>query len=116
MTLETITGTLDETYKKVNPRFISSSAEIRKEGKIYEQLARKWFWTRQSAVYSVEGGEVLLHLTDRVEDNLVFQDIGNATRALIRDGNYFPDDKRSIESIVGSVEGFTITRRASPLL
>jgi len=109
MSLKTITGPLAETYKKVNPGTISSSAELMKERQTNELLRRTWFWTRQSAVYTVEDGEVMLRLTDKVEDNMIFQDIDKATRQLIRNGDYIPEDKESIERIVGSVEGVKLS-------
>ncbi|MFC1752746.1 hypothetical protein ACFL96_05055 [Thermoproteota archaeon] len=109
MTLESIFGPLAETYKKVDPSTISSSAEIMKERQNDKELRREWFWTRESAMYTVEDGEVMLRLTDKVEDNLIFQDIEEATRQLIRNNNYVPSDKESIERIVGSVEGVKLS-------
>ncbi len=51
----------------------------------------------------------MLRLTDKVGDNLIFQDIDEATRQLIRNDNYVPDDKESIERIVGSIEGVKLS-------
>jgi len=109
MNLETLTGPLAESFKNVDPNTISSSAEIMKERQINEQLTEKIFWTRQSAIYTVEDGEVMLYLTDKVDDNLIFQNIDEATRQLIRYGRYVPEDNESVERIVGSLEGVKLS-------
>ncbi len=56
MSLETVTGPLAETYKKVDPSTISSSAELMKERQNDKELRQEWFWTRQSAMYTIEDG------------------------------------------------------------
>ena len=92
MALENLTGRLAETYPKFDPNSIQHSDEITNDRRADKSLRDTWFWTADFPLYRVEDDEVMLYLARR-ENNLIFQNIKEATKQLIEENNYFPKEQ-----------------------
>jgi len=94
-------------YRGVLPPTICSAVEIIEQSWTDEALRRKIFWTKESAMATVENGNSVFRLTEEFDDNLIFQNIKEATYQLSRKRMYIPEDKDAIKRITDSVEGIT---------
>lgn len=111
MTLEKIAkqGILIETFPLFDRSTIQHSDELQADrvnevksvGLNNSQLTKQWFWTADFPLYVKEGNDVVLYFA-RGKDNLVFNDIDNATKQLSKDNNYFVNNKSDIESVINS--------------
>ena len=93
MSTETLTnepGALAETVPKFKRETIQHSDEITQDRITDKSLRGKWFYTADSGLYTNEGNNVLPVSFARVDHNLIFQNLGEATQQLIHTGNYRP--------------------------
>lgn len=100
MKLENRVGKLVEIYPQLDPDTIQQSDEITNDRRTDEDLRKKWFWTADFAMYTIENNEVFLNLAAR-ENNLIFQNIEKATKQLIKNDDYVPE-KEDIETVIKS--------------
>ncbi len=101
MTLEglvTEQGPLAETFQKLDPNTIQYAFEITKERRGNLKLRKQGFWTADSSLYRVEDDDAVLYFGNR-DTNLIFKNIEEATKQLIKTGNYVPP-KADIEAVV----------------
>ena len=100
-TLETLVGPLAETFPQLDRATILHSDQLTTERRTNSELRNQWFYTANSAVYTVEKvngiDEVFLYL-GRGETNPIFNNIGEAIKQLITDGNYAPP-KEDVEAV-----------------
>ncbi len=82
-------GPLAKAYSKLNPETIQHSYEIMNQRRTDESLRNIWFWTADFPMYAIKGKDAILYLAPR-ENNLIFQNIEEATNQLIKTGNYNP--------------------------
>ena len=101
MLLDNITGRLAETYPKFNPSTIQHSDEITNDRRADKSLRKKRFWTADFPLYRVEDDDVILYLARR-ENNLIFENIEKATKQLIKENNYFPEEQQDIETVINA--------------
>jgi len=114
MSLESITGPLAEAYKQFQPDTILHASEIMNERRTNEKLREQWFWTADSALYTVEEGEAILYFGNR-DTNLIFENINEATKQLRETNNYRPE-QADVERVINSVEtGQTLRLNLSDL-
>jgi len=64
-------------------------------------LPNQWFWTADFPMYMMENKEAVLYM-GRNKDNLVFDNIVEATTQLREKNNYFINDRKNIDSVVNS--------------
>lgn len=110
MTLENLInkqGVLSETLLQFDPSTIQHADEITDARKTDEDLRRKWFWTADSALYTVEGKEAVLYLGRNAENNPIFKNIETASKQLLRTGIYIPS-KEDIESVIDAKDTLRI--------
>src|SRR3989338_6694153 len=104
-TLETLLDPLAQTFPQLVRGTILHSDELTTERRSNPKLRDIWFYTADSAVYTVEKvdgiNEAILYLS-RGETNPIFNNIEEATRQLIRTGNYIlPKEKRrEIDAVI----------------
>ena len=111
MTLENLVnlrGRLAETYYKVDPNTIQHSVELMNDRRTNKDLRNKWFWTADFPIYRKELGEAVIYIAGR-ENNLIFQDINEATEQLRRNDNYVLGQEY-IDSVVTSAESGKILK------
>ena len=107
-------GALAETYSQLDPNTIQHSAEIMNDRRTDRDLRKKWFWTADFPMYRIEDDEAVLYIAGR-ENNLIFEYIEEATRQIIRNINYVPEQE-DIARVVASVEsGETLRIKLSDL-
>lgn len=112
--LVNIQGRLKETFPQLDPSTIQISAQIMKDRHTDEDLRNKWFWTADSALYTVEDGQEVLYLGG-IETNLVFRNLNEAVDQLLNTQNYHPN-KQDIQSVVeASTQGKVSRIRLSDL-
>ncbi len=97
-TLETLVGKLAQIFPKFKRGTIRHSDQLTTERRINPKLRKQWFYTADSALYTVEDGEVILYL-GRGPTNPIFKNIKKATHQLITTENYIPP-KADIEAVV----------------
>ena len=90
-------GPLAKTFAKLDPKTIQHSDEITSQRRDNEELRNQWFWTADFAMYQMEGSDAVLYLARR-PNNLIFQNIEEATSQLIKTGNFIPsrDDAEKV--------------------
>ncbi len=106
ITLETLVGPLAQTFRQLERVTILHSDQLTTERRINPKLRKQWFYTADSAVYTVEteGGkdEVILYL-GRGETNPIFKNITEAIQQLVKTekltGNYIPP-KEDVGAVV----------------
>src|SRR3989344_8099692 len=113
--LETITGTLDECFKQLEPGTSQHVYQLTTARRTDHKLRNQWFYTADGELYTVKKGEHLWVLT-REPQNVVLENIDEAYRQLTSQGNYFPDAetaKTSLEhgdSVVINLKGLKLVK------
>ncbi len=97
MVLENITGNLLE-YKQLEPGTFQHVDQLTTERRTNHGLRSTWFHTADGELYTVQKNEHLWAIT-REPQNLVLQNIDEAYRKLIGQGNYFPDAEAAESSL-----------------
>ena len=102
-TLDTLTGPLLKTAPQFEPGTRRHADQITDERRTAEERLRRelrnqWIYTADSAVYTVEDGEVFLYL-GREPTNPVLNNIEEAVEQLLKTGNYRPKPA-DIEAVV----------------
>ena len=99
--LETLVGPLAKKFPQLVRDTILHSDQLTTERRTNPGLRDQWFYTADSALYTVEKegrkDEVFLYL-GRNEVNPIFNNIEEATRRLIWTGNYIPP-KEDVEAV-----------------
>src|SRR3989338_1858149 len=93
MTIESIVGTLPETYKLLQPDTILHVDQLMTERRTNHELRSQWFYTADGEVYSLQGEKKTPTLAiTRAASNPLFQDstIDVYCAQLRREGNYRP--------------------------
>lgn len=103
--LESIVGPLAESFPQVERSTIQHGAQINNdrinaEEPLRTELRNISFYVADFALYRVEEDGVILYLATG-ENNLIFDNIGEATTQLLRTKNYVPD-KDGIDKVVRS--------------
>ena len=112
--LVNIQGRLAETYSQLDPNTIQHSAQIMNDRRTDKDLRNKWFWTADFSMYKVEDDEAVIYIAGR-ENNLIFNNIDEATNQLRRNDNYVLEPGE-IATVVASVEsGETLRVKHSDL-
>ena len=90
-TLETLIGPLAKTFPQLDRATIQHSDQLTTERRTNPELRNQWFYTADGPMYTIEKegrrDEAFLYLS-RGKTNPVFNDIEEATRQLIKTGNY----------------------------
>ena len=101
-TLETLVGPLAKTFPQFDRATIRHSDELTTERRTNPKLRNQWFYTADFPLYTVEKEgkqkEAYLSLA-RGENNLTFDNIGEATNQLIRTGNYRVTNRADVERV-----------------
>ncbi|MEK6948600.1 MAG: hypothetical protein AABX34_00130 [Nanoarchaeota archaeon] len=105
-TLENIIGPLTESFPQLDHSTIQHGAQIHNdrinaEEPLRTELRSASFYTADFALYRVKENGVILYLA-KGEDNLIFDNIGEATAQLLKTKNYVPC-KEGIDKVVKSV-------------
>ena len=100
-------GTLAEILPLFDISTIQPADEITNARKTDEDLRSKWFWTADSALYTIEDGEAILYLGRNAENNPIFKNIEKASKPLPRTGIYIPS-KEDIESVIDAKDTLRI--------
>lgn len=103
--LENIIGPLAVSFPQLDRPTIQHGAQIHRaridaEDPLRAILMKASFYTADFALYRVEERDVILYLA-KEENNLIFDNIAEATAQLLSKKNYFPD-KEGIDSVVSS--------------
>ena len=102
MTLETVTGTLAETYRLLRPESILHADELMKERRTNKELRSQWFYTAEGIVYSLQGENRTPTLAiTRGSSNPLFQDstIDKYCDQLIQNKNYRPTSEETLRAL-----------------
>ena len=105
MTLETVTGTLAEAYKLLQPGSILHADELMKERRLHPitldgDLRHQCFYTADGLLYFMDGQAPKLAIT-RGSSNPLFQDstIDEYCRQLLQNNNYRPTPKETSRAL-----------------
>ena len=91
MTLETITGNLRDAYKQLQPGTMLYVDQLMNERRINKELCCHGFYTADGEVYFLDGADKTPTLAiTREAHNPVLQNIDDAFKQLVGDGNYRP--------------------------
>ena len=110
MSLEKIAkqGKLVDVFPLFNRSTIQHSDEIQADRLVEiatkkddAVLPKQWFWTADFPMYTMEGKEAVLYM-GRGKDNLVFDNIVEATTQIREKNNYFINDRKNIDSVINS--------------
>jgi len=112
MDLENFVGHLAETYKRVDSSSVRNAAQLSAERLGNESLRNEWFWVSDACTATIDGDDVVYHLTQAPEDNPIFANVDEATRQLIRDNNYVVSGD-DLEAVVNA--GSVLSVKASDL-
>ncbi len=101
-TLETLIGSLAQTFRLLKRATILHSDQLTTERRADPELRNRWFNTADFALYNIEKEgeqeEVYLSLA-RNENNLIFDNIEEATQQLTRTRNYLVTNLEDIERV-----------------
>ena len=103
MTLETFDGNLKKAYAQIQPGSMLHVDQLTNERRLNpitesgEDLRGQYFYTADGNLYTVRQGEVLWGIT-REPQNLILQNIGEASHRLTKNGNYFPNAEEAASS------------------
>lgn len=105
MALESIVGPLAKSYPQLERSTIQHGAQINDarmhaEEPLRTELRDASFYTADFPLYIVEGDKVILYLATG-KNNLIFDNIGEATAQLLGEKNYVPN-KDGIDKVVKS--------------
>jgi len=108
MSLEMITkqGRLVDVFQLFDRSTIRHGDDIQRDRLLEiaskkDELSKQWFWTADFPMYTMEGKEAVLYM-GRGKDNLVFDNIVEATNQIREKNNYFINDRKNIDSVINS--------------
>jgi hypothetical protein len=112
--LETITATLADGFKQLEPDTFQTSAELTTARRTKEELRNRWFFTANFTLYDVEDDDAVLYFGGR-EANPILNNIDDACNELINKRNYrVPEEDK--QAVIKSVEsGQTLRVKLSDL-
>jgi hypothetical protein len=93
-------GRLADIFPLFDRSTIQHAYEIQKDRAVNQDL-RVGFWTADFPMYVMDGKEAVLYM-GRNKDNLVFDNITEATKQLREKNNYFINDRKNIDSVINS--------------
>ena len=98
--IETVTGTLAETYRLLRPGSILHVDQLMKERRTNEELRGQWFYTPDGEIYFMDGKTPTLAIT-RGSSNPLFQDstIDKYCRQLFQNHNYRPTPDETSQAL-----------------
>jgi len=105
--LETIIGALAETVPQLRLETIQHADELTNSRRTNEELRRQWFYTADFSMYTRKDGEEFFHLA-RGHNNLIFQNLEEATNQLLQTGNYTIWNKEDVEKVVNAEDTLTV--------
>jgi len=85
--LVTITDSLANGYKELEPDSFRTSAELTTERRTNQELRGRWLYTANFGMYAVEDGEAVLYFGGR-KANPILSNIDEACNQLIKTSNY----------------------------
>jgi len=110
MSLEKVTkqGRLAEIFPLFDRSTIQHSDEIQVDRSLdissngnNAVLPKQYFWTADFPMYAMDGRKTILYM-GRNKDNLIFNDIIEATKQLQEKNNYFINNTKDIASVIDS--------------
>ncbi len=105
MTIESVVGSLQETYKLLRPETILHVDQLTTERRTNHELRSQWFHTADGEVYFLQGEKKTPTLAmTRGANNPLFQDstIDTYCEQLRRDGNYHPSAEETQRALKAS--------------
>jgi len=105
--LETIIGSLAETVPQLRLKTIQHADELTTSRRTNEELRSQWFYTTDFSMYTRKDGEEFFHLA-RGHNNLIFQNLEEATNQLLQTRNYVIWNQEDIEKVVSAEDTLTV--------